>query len=55
MTSKSPGPGRTSPDSLSLKLGSWFEAHATGRGVIAMPVVVLVIAGLAAAKWLGGF
>ena len=54
MTSKRPGPVRPSPDSLSLKLGNWFEAHATGRGVIAIPIVVLVIAGVAAAKLIGG-
>jgi hypothetical protein len=29
---------------LSVKLGGWFEAHATGRGVIAVPLVVLVLA-----------
>jgi hypothetical protein len=33
-----------SPDSLSVKLGGWFEAHATGRGVVAVPLVVLVLA-----------
>ena len=43
---------RPSPDSLSLKLGGWFEAHATGRGVLAIPVVVLVLALVAAVKLL---
>lgn len=39
---------------LSLRLGSWLEAHATGWGVAAIPlVVVLVIAG-AALRWLAG-
>lgn len=38
-------------DSLSVKLGSWFEAQATGRGIIAVPIVVLlVVAALAAIK-----
>jgi hypothetical protein len=32
-------------DSLSVKLGNWFEAHATGRGVIAVPNVVLMVVG----------
>jgi hypothetical protein len=45
---------KSSPDSLSLKVGSWFEAHATGRGVLAIPVVVLVLAVATAVKvWLG--
>jgi hypothetical protein len=40
-------------DALSVKLGSWFEAHATGRGVLAVPVVVLmVLAALAAIRHL---
>jgi hypothetical protein len=34
-----------------LKVGSWFEAHATGRGVLAIPVVVLVIAIAAGVKF----
>jgi len=37
-------------DSLSVKLGSWFEANATGRGVFAVPIVVLIVAVVAAAK-----
>jgi hypothetical protein len=36
-------------DSLSVKLGNWFEAYATGRGVMAVPIVVLVVAGAAVA------
>jgi hypothetical protein len=34
-------------DSLSVELGGWFKAHATGAGVIAIPVVVLVLAAVA--------
>ena len=30
-------------DSLPIKLGNWFEAHATGRGVMAVPIVVLMV------------
>jgi hypothetical protein len=38
-------------DSLTVKLGNWFEAQATGRGVIAVPIVVLmVLFALAAAR-----
>lgn len=39
-------PPKTAPlmrDTLSLKLGNWFEAHATGAGVIAIPVVLLIL------------
>lgn len=43
-----------SSDSLTVKLGSWFEAHATGRGVIAVPVVVLIVAVAAALKFVLG-
>ena len=42
------------PATLSLKLGSWLEAHATGWGVVAVPLVVLLLlAGLALRLWLG--
>ena len=36
--------GSQAKDSLSVELGGWFKAHATGRGVIAIPVVVGVLA-----------
>jgi hypothetical protein len=32
---------------LSLKLGSWFEANATGWGVVAIPVLGLLLMGAA--------
>jgi hypothetical protein len=35
-------------DTFSLKLGSWFEAYATGSGVIAIVAVVLLLAAAAA-------
>jgi hypothetical protein len=28
-----------------VKLGNWFEAHATGTGIIAVPIVVLTVVG----------
>jgi hypothetical protein len=37
-------PKKMEHDTLSLKVGSWFEAHATGRGVIAIVAVVLLLA-----------
>jgi hypothetical protein len=42
-------PSREREDSLTVKLGSWFEAQATGKGVIALPIVVLVVAAAIAA------
>lgn len=48
MSSKPPAP--PSPDSLSLKVGSWFEANATGKGVLAIPVVVLLLAAAAVVR-----
>lgn len=43
-----------SKDSLSVELGGWFKAHATGAGVIAIPVIVVVVAAVAVAQgWIG--
>lgn len=39
------------PTSLAVRVGGWFEAHATGWGVLIVP---LVLAGLIAAAWLLG-
>jgi hypothetical protein len=46
-------PSRVRPKaSLSLKLGGWLEAHATGWGVAAIPVVVaLVLVAAALRMW----
>jgi len=32
-----------------VKLGTWFEAQATGKGVIAVPIVVLMVVAAVAA------
>jgi hypothetical protein len=45
---------RPPSDSLTVKLGNWFEAHATGRGVIVVPLVVLILAAAAALKFVLG-
>jgi hypothetical protein len=39
---------------LSLRLGGWFEAQATGWGVAAIPLVVVVVIGAATLRWLAG-
>lgn len=31
------------PDQVSVKIGSWFQASATGRGVIAVPILLLLL------------
>jgi len=50
-TSKSSGQP-ASPDSLSVELGAWFKAHATGRGVLAIPAIVILLVGLELARLL---
>ena len=37
-------------NSLTLRLGHWFEARGTGWGVAAIPVLMLVLVILAAAR-----
>lgn len=39
-------------DTLTMKLGSWFEAHATGWGVLAIPIVIGLVLGLALLRWI---
>ena len=41
-------PSDPKKSTLSLKLGSWLEANATGWGIVAIPVVILLL--LAGAK-----
>jgi hypothetical protein len=41
-------PADPKKSTLSLKLGSWLEANATGWGIVAIPVVILLL--LAGAK-----
>ena len=38
---------RMSPATVSLKVGQWFEAHATGWGVLVVPVVVVLLGAVA--------
>jgi hypothetical protein len=40
--------------SLSLRIGHWFEAQATGWGLVALPLVLFVLLTVALLKWLGG-
>jgi hypothetical protein len=40
----------SSKTSLSLRLGNWLEADATGWGVVAIPILGLMLMG---AAWLG--
>jgi len=40
-------------NSVSLRLGRWFEAKASGWGVAALPIVVLVLIFLAGSRLVG--
>jgi len=45
---------RTSSDSLSVGLGGWFKANATGRGIFVIGVIVVaLVAGALAQGWVG--
>jgi hypothetical protein len=48
---RKPASRRRIPSSLSLKVGAWFEAQATGWGVAALPVVLAVLLMVAVLKW----
>lgn len=42
-----------SKDSLSVELGGWFKAHATGGGVVVIGIILVVMALLGLAQvWL---
>lgn len=41
-------------DSLSVEIGNWFRASATGLGILAVPIVVLMVVAAAAARYLFG-
>lgn len=38
------------PATLSLRMGQWFEANATGWGVLAVPIVVMLLGAAALAR-----
>ena len=40
--------------SLSVRVGSWFEARATGWGVAALPLLVTLVILVAGAHWVLG-
>jgi len=37
-------------DTLSLKIGAWFEAQATGWGILAAPVVLILVGAIAVVR-----
>jgi len=47
-----PLPRRSAPAALSLRIGAWFEAQATGWAVLAIPLILVLLAGLTVAGWL---
>ena len=48
MTHRNPPSTREHPASLSVKIGAWFEARATGWGVAAIPLLLLLASVIAA-------
>ena len=44
---RTPAPRAKPPVTLSLKLGDWLEANATGWAVLVVPLVILLLAGAA--------
>ncbi|HEY9234470.1 MULTISPECIES: hypothetical protein [Phenylobacterium] len=48
-------PAEPARDSLTVELGGWFKASATGRGVFVIGVILLFLGALGLAQaWLGG-
>lgn len=46
-------PNTEKKSSLSLRIGHWFEARGTGWGVVAIPVLLLLVAVLANSRFAG--
>ena len=43
----------TDPDTLSVQVGNWFKATATGKGVFVIGVTLVIVAGLGVVQvWL---
>ena len=40
-------PPCSAPNTLKVKLGNWFEAQASGWGVAAIPLLLLLLVGVA--------
>jgi len=54
MFSPQPPKSRSAVHALSVRIGAWFEAHATGAGVAVVPlIVVLVLAAAVVRAWFG--
>lgn len=47
---RAPTQTKNQPATLSLKIGQWFEANATGWAVICVPIVVVLVVGAALAR-----
>jgi hypothetical protein len=45
---------RRAESSLSLRIGHWFEAEATGWGLVVLPLVLFALLTVALLKWFGG-
>ncbi|MDB5498765.1 MAG: hypothetical protein JWP28_2796 [Phenylobacterium sp.] len=47
-------PHRRAESSLSLRVGHWFEAQATGWGLVVLPLVLGALLTMALLKWFSG-
>ena len=47
-------PHRRAESSLSLRVGHWFEAQATGWGLVVLPVVLGALLTAALLNWFSG-
>ena len=45
MRTPAPPPTPPNPDTLSVQVGGWFKASATGRGVFVIGVTLVVLVG----------
>ena len=53
MSTRPKPPGPPAKDSLSVELGGWFKANATGGGVIVIGVILVALGALGLAQfWL---
>ncbi|CAN7619889.1 hypothetical protein LJR164_004565 [Phenylobacterium sp. LjRoot164] len=44
MVTRSGRPAPQAKDSLSVEVGGWFKANATGRGVVVIGIILVILA-----------
>jgi hypothetical protein len=54
MVTRSKPPSQPTKDSLSVEVGGWFKANATGAGVFVIGAILVILAALGLLQlWLG--